>query len=146
VEPEASRAAIAQRPGAARLLARALRRRCPVCGRAPLFDGWFSVRPRCGYCGFAFERHEDEDYWLGAFLLNFIATELVFAALLLAVLVATWPSPPWRPLIWVAAIQMIVAPIVGYPFSKAVWLAGDLLFRPPTPADFAAPSDEEDPR
>jgi len=35
-------------------------------------------------------------HWLGAFRLNFIVTEVVFAVLLLAViLVATWPDPLW---------------------------------------------------
>jgi uncharacterized protein (DUF983 family) len=126
------------RPTAAQLVWRALARRCPVCGRAPMFDGWFSIRARCGECGFAFERDEEEDYWLGAFLVNFIVTEVLFAMLLVAVLFATWPNPPWWPLIYVGAAQMIVAPIVLYPFSKALWLAGDLIFRPPTAADFAA--------
>jgi uncharacterized protein (DUF983 family) len=114
-----------------------------MCGREPMFEGWFSLRPRCRECGFAFERGEEEDYWLGAFLLNFIVTEVIFAALLLVVLVATWPTPPWSPLIWVSAIQMIVAPIVFYPFSKALWLAGDLVFRPPTTADFATRDDRD---
>ena len=91
----------------------------------------------CGDCGFSFERDEEDDYWLGALLLNFIVTELVFAVLLLAVLVATWPNPPWTPLIWTGAVQMIVVPFVFYPFSKALWLAGDLIMRPPTAADFA---------
>jgi len=109
-----------------------------------MFDGWFTLTARCRACGFSFERDEREDYWLGALLLNFIVTEVIIAALLLVVLVATWPDPPWTPLIWVGAIQMIVAPIVFYPFSKALWLAGDLLFRPPTAADFATRADGDD--
>ena len=126
-----------ERPAAGRLVWRALAGRCPVCGRGSMFAGWFTLRDRCGECGFSFERGEEEDYWLGAFLLNFIVTEVIFAGLLLAVLVATWPTPPWSWLIWIGAGQMIVAPIVLYPFSKAVWLAGDLIFRPPTAQDFA---------
>jgi uncharacterized protein (DUF983 family) len=129
-------------PTAGRLLGRALRRRCPVCGRGAMFAGWFSLRARCDDCGFAFERDEAEDYWLGAFLLNFIVTEVAFAALLLAVLVATWPDPPWSPLIWIGAIQMVVAPIAFYPFAKALWLAVDLMFRPPTAADFTTESED----
>jgi uncharacterized protein (DUF983 family) len=86
-----------------------------------MFDGWFSLRVRCGECGFSFERDEEEDYWLGAFLLNFVVTEVIFAALMLGVLVATWPNPPWSSLFWIGAVQMIVAPIVFYPFSKALW-------------------------
>ena len=130
------------RPTAGQLLRRGLARRCPVCGRGPLFDGWFTLRARCGECGFSFERGEEEDYWLGAYLVNFIATEVIFALLLLGVLVATWPNPPWSSLLWIGAGQMIVTPIVLYPFSKALWLAGDLIFRPPNAADFTPPSSD----
>jgi hypothetical protein len=32
---------------------------------------------------------------------------------------------------------MIVTPIAFYPFANALWLAADLVLRPPTPDDFA---------
>jgi uncharacterized protein (DUF983 family) len=124
------------------LLGRALRLRCPPCGRGRLFRGWFTVLPRCPVCGFGFERDEREDYWLGAFLLNFLVTETLFAVLGAVVLVATWDDPAWTLLIWLGVSQMIVTPIVFYPFSKALWLAADLVFRPPTPADFDAHGDD----
>jgi uncharacterized protein (DUF983 family) len=56
-------------PTAARLLWRALARRCPVCGRGRMFDGWFSLRARCDDCGFWYERDEEEDYWLAGDLI-----------------------------------------------------------------------------
>jgi hypothetical protein len=31
---------------------------------------------------------------------------------------------------------MVVTPILFYPFSKALWLATDLVFRPPTALDY----------
>ena len=52
------------------------------------------------------------------------------------VLLATWPRPPWPAIIW-GAVQMIATPILSYPQTKALWLAGDLIFRPPAAADFA---------
>jgi uncharacterized protein (DUF983 family) len=81
------------RPGLATLLGRALRLRCPPCGHGRLFRGWFTLVPRCTACAFAFERDEREDYWLGAFLLNFLVTEVLFAVLGTVVLVATWDDP-----------------------------------------------------
>jgi len=39
---------------------------------------------------------------------------------------------------------MIVTPIVFYPFSKALWLAGDLIFRPPKAADFTTRAEEDE--
>jgi len=131
------------RPGLATLVGRALRQRCPPCGRGPLLRGWFTLASRCTACGFAFERNEREDYWLGAYLLNFLVTEMLFAVLAAVLLVMTWNDPAWTLLIWLGVVQMVVTPIVFYPFSKALWLAADLAFRPPTPADFEK-RDEED--
>ena len=98
---------------------------------------WFSVRSHCDACGLRFERDEESEYWLGAFTLNFILTEIVFAIALLVVLLATWPAPPWRAILWGGAALMAVTPIVLYPFCKGAFLGIDLIFRPPGPDDFA---------
>ncbi len=87
-------------------------------------------------CGLSFERDEREDYWLGAFLVNFIVTEVGFALVVLVVLVTTWPHVRWTAMIAAGVIQIVVTPIAFYPVSKGVWLATDLIFRPPNPADF----------
>ena len=97
---------------------------------------WFSLRDACTECGLRFERDEQDEYWLGAYTLNFIATELVFALILAVALVATWPDPPWGAIIWIGVIQMCLTPIVFYPFAKALWLATDLIFRPVGSDDF----------
>ena len=47
------------------------------------------------------------------------------------------PDPPWRRLLYGGGTVMIVTPIVLYPFSRALWLAVDLVFRPAQPEDFA---------
>ena len=111
-------------------LMRALRLRCPRCGAGRLMRTWFALHEACAVCGLLFERDEQEDYWLGAYLLNFIVTEVVFALMLAVVLVATWPNPPWTRVIVMGVVQMCLTPILFYPFAKAVWLAVDLVFRP----------------
>jgi hypothetical protein len=65
-------------------------------------------------------------------MFNIIAAELIFAAIFLAVVVATWPSPPWKLLQYGGMALMVLAPVIFYPFSKTLFLAFDLLFRPPT--------------
>jgi hypothetical protein len=35
---------------------------------------------------------------------------------------------------------MIVAPLILFPFTKLLWLAFDLVFRPPTAKDFTSGS------
>jgi len=121
-----------------RALARALRGRCPNCGEGAILASWFKVRERCAACGLRFERSRDEEqeYWLGAYTLNFLVTEVLFGVGLLLVLVATWPDPPWRLLLFGGGAVMVLLPIAFYPVSKALWLAIDLLVRPAQPEDF----------
>ena len=111
------------------LFARAMVRRCPNCGGGPIFDGWFRMREHCPRCGLHLHRGE-EGYQVGAYMFNIIAAELVFAALFVAILLATWPDPPWDLLLYGGRALMIVAPIVFYPFAKTLFLAFDLVFRP----------------
>jgi uncharacterized protein (DUF983 family) len=122
--------------GAWRGLRYALGLRCPYCGRGRLTRSWFALREACEVCRLRFERDEQDDYWLGAYTLNFIVTEVVFALILAAVLIATWPNPPWTAIIVVGVVQMCVTPILFYPYAKALWLAIDLIFRRVQPDDF----------
>lgn len=67
---------------------------------------------------------------VGAYMFNIIAAELLFACLFVGVLVVTWPTPPWRLITWGSAVLMLVMPLLFYPFSKTLFLAFDLAFRP----------------
>ncbi len=91
---------------------RALRLRCPACGGGPVFLSWFRL-----------------------------ASELLFASVAGAVAVATWPTPPWTLMTVGGVALMILTPLVFLPFSKVLFLAFDLFFRPPVESDFAAPSE-----
>jgi uncharacterized protein (DUF983 family) len=121
---------------ARRLLGRALRRHCPHCGGGPIFRSWFRMREYCPVCGIPLERLES-GYQVGSYMFNIIASELVFAILFIVVLVVTWPSPPWRLLQYGGIALMVVAPFLFYPFSKTLFLAFDLLFRPATPEELS---------
>ena len=118
---------------------RALRLRCPWCGGGKVTVRWLGLRAACPQCGLRLDRGES-DYWLGAMLFNLIAAETLFAVGLVAVLVLTWPDPPWEALRWGSVVAMIVAPLVLFPFTKLFWLAFDLVFRPPTPENFISAS------
>ena len=59
-----------------------------------------------------------------------ILIELMFAGLLIAILLATWPTPPWRLLQWGGAGVMVLGPLLLFPFTKTLYLAFDLTFRP----------------
>lgn len=120
-----------------KLLWRALRWRCPACGRGALFVHWLKMRPSCPACGLWLER--EEGHFLGAMLLNLVVAELLCAAGVLALLVYTWPNPPWGALQWGAPAAAVLVPIALYPFSKACWLALDLLVQPARAEERAAP-------
>ncbi len=132
-EPLHDHALTVPRPSdALRLLWRVLRLRCPRCGGGPVRRHWLRMRDRCGACDGMLARGE-ADHFLGAMLLNLVVGELLFAAVLVAILVATWPLPPWSALERWAPIGALAAPVVLFPFTKLLWLGVDLLVRPDTP-------------
>lgn len=108
---------------------RALARRCPWCGERRVFDSWFHTKPECPQCGLRFDRGEG-DFFYGAYMFNLIAAELIFVAMLIVVIVATYPVTPWTLLTWASIFVAVIAPVITYPLAKQVWLAWDLAFRP----------------
>lgn len=112
-----------------RLVSRAIRRRCPRCGGGDVWVSFMRLRPRCPRCGLELDRGES-DYFYGAYLLNFVAAELVPVVVFVVALIATWPTPPWNALTAVTVVLAVVAPIALYPTTKALWLAFDLMLRP----------------
>ena len=117
------------------LVVRAVRLRCPNCGGGPIFQSWFRMCSHCPVCSLTFERGE-EGYQVGSYMFNIIAAELVFAAIFIGGLLLTWPSPPWNVLLYGGIVLMIGVPLLLFPFSKTLFLAFDLIFRPPSPEDF----------
>jgi uncharacterized protein (DUF983 family) len=121
------------------LLLRGLARRCPNCGRSGIFASWFRLKERCPRCGLALERHEQEDYFLGGMMFNIVIAELIYGAGLVIWIVAAWPNPPWMWIEYVGVPFMFVAPLLFYPWSKTIWLAFDLMFRPATAEELKPP-------
>jgi uncharacterized protein (DUF983 family) len=114
-----------------RYFARALRLRCPNCGSGGVLKNWFVLQNRCPRCGIRLDRGEADDYFLGGMLFNIVLAEVLFALVLLIVVVAMWPAVPWAGVEYSLVAAMIAAPIVLYPVSRLMWLALDLLLRPP---------------
>lgn len=121
----------------ARHVSRALLLRCPVCGGGSLFTRWVHMKPVCPRCGLRTDRGE-ADYFIGGYTVNFVTAELTAAVGMLIVVVATWPTVPWRGLMWGGVALMVALPIAFYPYSRTLWLAIDLTFRPPHEGDFTA--------
>ena len=116
-------------PSAAKMIVRAMLRRCPNCGGRGIFAGYTALRERCPTCGLRLQRGES-DYFIGAYLLNLVAVELLFAIVLATIIIATYPDTPWVLVQWGGLLLMLAGAVLCYPFAKALWLAADLIFRP----------------
>jgi uncharacterized protein (DUF983 family) len=111
------------------MIRRALRLRCPLCGASGIWRAFGQLVDRCPGCGYAFER--EEGYWTGGLIVNL---SVAMAALIL-ILVAGWTRYGATLPVWVtvlAATTMMVLPILGYPWSKTLWMVVDLKINPYT--------------
>ena len=68
--------------------------------------------------------------------MNLIVAELAVVAGILLGMYLTWPDVPWDTLKWILLPFVAIAPLITYPFSKSLWLAIDLIYRPAEPGDF----------
>ena len=122
------------RPTLTQLIGRALRLRCPHCGGRYIFASFFELKERCPTCGIRLERGE-KDYFVGAYLFNLIAVELILFLSVCGFVYFTWPDPPWDLITYVTAVLMLSGCVLCYPFAKTTWLAVDLAIRPLTPEE-----------
>jgi uncharacterized protein (DUF983 family) len=123
------------------LYLRAVRLRCPACGGGPVFVTWVRMCPSCPSCGLTFDREPEGGYWVGSNTINLFASEAAFATFFVGTIAATWPSPPWDLLLWGGLALMVLFPVFFFPFSKTLFIATDLAFRPAQPDDFLQPAE-----
>ena len=114
---------------ARRMILRALTLRCPHCGSRGILESWFRLKDRCPRCKLHLHR-EETDYFLGAYTIMLIAVEGMFAIGFVAVLLITWPNPPWEAIEWVGMLVLTAGVLIAYPFARTLFLAIDLIFRP----------------
>jgi len=118
-------------------LGRALTLRCPQCGAHGIVAGWFRMLPSCPDCGLLLDRGS-RDFFIGAYLINLIVSEVLFAIILGTLVWATWPATSWDAIQYIAVAAIVIAPLTTYPFTKTTWLAFDLIFAPPADKDWVA--------
>ncbi|MDQ3539557.1 MAG: DUF983 domain-containing protein [Chloroflexota bacterium] len=106
---------------------RAVRKRCPYCGASDIFAGWFTLKERCPECDtlYAYE----DGYFLGAYVINLVFTELLTVAVVIWMIAGTDMSVLQMQL---AGISLAVAlPLLFYPIASLLWVALDLGVHPP---------------
>jgi uncharacterized protein (DUF983 family) len=99
-----------------------------------MWASWLRMNRRCASCGLAFDRGEP-DHWLGAFAINWVAGEGIAAVVAITILVIKWPNA--IPGMIVGIVLAIFMPVLFFPYSRTIWLAFDLHFRPFEPGDDA---------
>lgn len=114
---------------------RALLLRCPRCGGQVILQNWFKLKDHCPQCGLALERGERSDFWIGAYVFNLVAGEVIAIGVPIIWMIASAPNQPWTKIEIVGAVLCVALPFVFFPFSRTLWLAWDLSFRPVEPGD-----------
>ncbi len=85
-------------------LAAALFSRCPRCGKAPLFDGYLHVAPRCTACGLDYAMFDVGD-GASVFVILIVGFLVVGGALIVEV---AYSPPYWvHAAIWLPAIAIL---------------------------------------
>jgi uncharacterized protein (DUF983 family) len=114
---------------------RAVRLRCPRCGGPAILRSWLELKDHCPQCGLALERGESSDFWIGAYVFNLVAGEVLAIGIPIVWMIASAPHQPWALIEIVAAVLCVALPFLFFPFSRTLWLAWDLSFRPAEPGD-----------
>jgi len=93
------------------------------------------MRDACPTCGLALERGEQSEFWIGAYVFNLVFGEVIAIGVPIAWMIASAPNQPWTFIELTALVLAIGLPFVFFPFSRTLWLAWDLSFRPFEPGD-----------
>lgn len=119
-------------------LGRALRLRCPVCGRAPVMRSWFRANLTCANCHFQFNRSES-GYEVGSLAVNTALSLLTLVVGIPLAIWLSWPAPNYDAITIITVVVALILPVALFPWSKTLYLALDVSFREPTDADFTDP-------
>jgi uncharacterized protein (DUF983 family) len=93
------------------------------------------MRHACPRCGQVFERGESEDFFIGAYLINLVVAEMSAVIIAATMWIALGSRASFN-VLWGASMALaVVMPIAFYPFSRELWLAFDLHFRPSEAGD-----------
>lgn len=105
-----------------RVLLNGLRKRCPRCGRGPLFRSWYTLFARCTDCGLDIEPTAG-DTW--GFM--YLTTAGLTGVIIVGMMLIQPPSQMWGA---VAVLAVAVVLILGtLPRRKALAIAFDYLTR-----------------
>jgi uncharacterized protein (DUF983 family) len=100
---------------------RALRLRCPACGRGAIFCGWFAMNETCPACGRRFAR--DPGYLLGSIYFNYGVTATIVVAMYFTMFAREWLTDGQR--LVVLSLFAVGFPMWFFRYARAFWIAFD---------------------
>jgi uncharacterized protein (DUF983 family) len=112
------------RPEIETLIGRALKLRCPRCGRGSLFVRGFSMNQRCPECGLLFDRAPG--YYLGSTYINYGITALIITVFFIAG--RFYFNISGSLLLWPLFAFCVIFPLLIFRQARALWLALDCQF------------------
>ena len=112
------------RPTFGTAFGRALRLRCPRCGKGRLFAGWFRMVPECSDCQLKYERAPG--YFLGSAYFNYGATALILTVSYMSLHFGAGFSN--RALTPPLAAICVIFPLFFFRYARSLWLAMDCFF------------------
>lgn len=104
-----------------KLVGRALRWKCPVCGRGSLFRGLLTMHEHCSCCGLRFER--EPGYFLGSIYFNYGITALL-ATIVYIFLFVRQMANGWTPQV-ALLIFVVMFPVFLHRHARSLWLGFD---------------------
>ena len=106
-----------------RILWRALRLRCPRCGRSPLYARYFRMHERCAACGLRYER--EQGYFVGAIYINYAVTVAVAVSV---VLVLDWTvGLTLDQQLAIGVALGVLVPLAFFRYARSLWLVMNYL-------------------
>lgn len=93
------------------------------------------MKHACPACGQVLERGEHSDFWVGAYLINLVVAE-TSAVVIAGVMWFVLGSRISFNVLWGASMALaVIMPLLFFPYSRSLWLAIDLHFRPEEAGD-----------
>ncbi|MEP6743293.1 MAG: DUF983 domain-containing protein [bacterium] len=105
------------------MFSRAIRLRCPACGKSSLIERLFHIKHHCPSCRSLFKR--EEGFFVGAILANVITTEIVILVVCLFSLLVLDAS--YETVLIALFVLALLFPIAFFHHSWSLWLAFDYL-------------------
>ena len=109
-----------------KLVGRALRWKCPLCGTGNLFRGGLSMHEKCAHCDVKFER--EPGFFLGSIYFNYGLTALL-ATIIYAVLYANRLASGWEPKA-ALLVFVVIFPLLFHRHARSLWLGFDQWYDP----------------